>query len=261
MKEELKIFLTSVMFFTRIPVKSFKEYNEKWLNQCTRYFSLIGILVGTISFFAFWLSSYLFPLEIAVILSLVTGILITGAFHEDGFADVFDGFGGGWTKSRILDIMKDSRLGTYGTTALLLLMSIKFFALLQLVKFANNDWYFIFITFIAYHSIARTAAITLSFILPYSREDATSKSKPLAISFSWKEVVGVYFFGCLSLLILVTLSTYFLIIIPVLFTLIIYCRYYFNKWIDGFTGDCLGAVEQFAELFILLTIIAVCRYI
>ncbi|QIG88388.1 adenosylcobinamide-GDP ribazoletransferase [Chryseobacterium sp. POL2] len=261
MKREFHIFLTALMFFTRIPIPSFKNYDEKLLNQCTRYFSLVGILVGAISFLAFALSSFLFPTEIAVIWSLVAGVLVTGAFHEDGFADVFDGFGGGWTKTKILDIMKDSRLGTYGTVALIFLFGLKVYTLTTFINFAKGDWLFIFAGFICYHALARTAGITLSFLIPYSREDATSKSKPLAKSFTWKEVFGAYIFGCFSLIFLVTFSLHFLATIPVLMLLIIYSKYYFNKWIDGFTGDCLGAVEQFAEIFILLTIIAVCQYI
>ncbi|WP_374329312.1 adenosylcobinamide-GDP ribazoletransferase [Soonwooa sp.] len=261
MKREFHIFLTALMFFTRIPIPSFKNYDEKLLNQCTRYFSLIGILVGSISFLAFWISSLFFSVEIAIIFSFVAGILTTGAFHEDGFADVFDGFGGGWTKTKILDIMKDSRLGTYGTVALLLMFALKFYALLKFVEFANTDWFLIFVGFICYHTLARTAGITLSFLIPYSREDASSKSKPLAVSYTWKEVFGAYFFGCLTLLFLVSFSLYFFAIIPILMMLVMYAKYYFNKWIDGFTGDCLGTVEQFAEVFILLTIVAVCRYI
>lgn len=260
MKKEFSIFLTTLMFFTRIPVPSFKNYDEENLNKCTRYFPLVGILVGTISFLVYWLSAFLFPNAIAVILSLVAGVLVTGAFHEDGFADVFDGFGGGWTKTKILDIMKDSRLGTYGTVALIFMFGLKFYALLSIVDFYQGNLLILFLIFITYHALARTTGITVSFLLPYSREDENSKSKPLAKSFSWKEVLGALFFGFLPFIFLVQYSWYFLSIIPVLGILILYAKYYFNKWIDGFTGDCLGAVEQFAEVFILLNIIAVWKF-
>ena len=123
-KNEIKIFLTSVMFYTRIPCPSFIDHSEDYLNKATRYFPLIGIIVGTISFFIFWLSSLIFNIYISVIFSLGAGILITGAFHEDGLADTFDGFGGGWTKDKILEIMKDSRIGTYGTISLITIFLI-----------------------------------------------------------------------------------------------------------------------------------------
>jgi adenosylcobinamide-GDP ribazoletransferase len=250
------------MFFTRIPVPSFKDYNEDDLNKCTRYFPLVGIFVGGISFLVFYLSSLLFPTSISVVFSLLAGVLVTGAFHEDGFADCFDGFGGGWSKSKILDIMKDSRLGTYGTVALIFLFLLKFYALSAIVERFQDNWFSIFVIFITYHSLGRLAGISVSFLLPYSREDATSKSKPLAKSFSWKEVLGSALFGLLPFVFLLAdISIYFLTAIPVLMILVLYSKYYFNKWIDGFTGDCLGCVEQFAEVFILLSFIAGCKFL
>lgn len=113
-KEEIKIFFTSLMFYTRLPCPSYIDHSENYLNKATRYFPLIGIIVGTISFILFWIFNQIFNVEISIIIAIATGILITGAFHEDGFADTFDGFGGGWTKEKILEIMKDSRIGAYG---------------------------------------------------------------------------------------------------------------------------------------------------
>lgn len=260
MKEQFHIFLTTLTFFTRIPVPGFKGFNEDYLNKCNRYFPVIGYLVGGLSFLAFWGASYLFPTSIAVIASLIVGVLITGAFHEDGFGDMFDGFGGGWTKLRILEIMKDSRLGTYGMTALIFLFLVKITALMALANYFEGDWWRLFIIFITYHALARTVGISLSFFLPYSREDATSKSKPVAKSYTWKEVFGALFFGLLPFGFLLSYSLQYWIILPVLAVLLWYARYYFDKWIDGFTGDCLGAVEQFAEIFILLTILALCNF-
>ena len=144
LQKEIRIFLTSLMFFTRVPIPSFKDYSEDDLNKCTRYFPLVGILVGSISFLAFYLSSLLFPTSISIAFSLLAGILVTGAFHEDGFADCFDGFGGGWSKSKILDIMKDSRLGTYGTVALIFLFLLKFYALSTIVERFQDNWFSIF---------------------------------------------------------------------------------------------------------------------
>ncbi|QCX54222.1 adenosylcobinamide-GDP ribazoletransferase [Elizabethkingia sp. JS20170427COW] len=260
MKNEFRIFLTTLIFFTRIPIK-IKNFQSSDLNKCTRYFPLVGILVGSASFLVLQIALYLFPVEISVILSLIIGILITGSFHEDGFGDVFDGFGGGWNKTRILEIMKDSRLGTYGTVALLALFLLKVYALSFLVNFYAGNCYLLLLLFIVYHALARTTGITLSFLLPYSREDASSKSKPLAQSFTWKEVLGAFAFGGIPFLLLLKFSLYYLITLPILALLVLYSRYYFKRWIDGYTGDCLGAVEQFAEIIILLTFVALCRFI
>ena len=132
-KEEIKIFFTSLMFYTRLPCPSYIDHSENYLNKATRYFPLIGIIVGTISFLLFWIFNQIFNVEINIIIAIATGILITGAFHEDGFADTFDGFGGGWTKEKILEIMKDSRIGAYGAISLIVLILLKLFTFSSLV--------------------------------------------------------------------------------------------------------------------------------
>lgn len=261
MKKEIRIFFTALMFYTRIPCPQYTDHQDDYINKSTRYFPLTGWIVGIISFAAFYVAFYLFGLELAVILSLAAGILTTGAFHEDGLADVFDGFGGGWTKERILDIMKDSRLGTYGVVAVIFLIAIKYLALEQLMgKIMNQGWFFVFLCFITYHALARLTAINISFIIPYSRADASSKSKPIAKSTTSLEVILAYFFGLFPLILL---SCFFIPFAWVLLPMIIVClyaAYYFKKWIDGYTGDCLGAAEQIAECAILLSFLGLWNY-
>ena len=102
-KEQLKIFLTAVMFYTRIPCPSYVDHSEEYLNKSTRHFPLIGIIVGFISFIVFWISNLIFNIEISIVFSIAAGILITGAFHEDGLADTFDGFGGAFEAKKKTD--------------------------------------------------------------------------------------------------------------------------------------------------------------
>ena len=118
MKKEVHYFLTAILFFTRIPCPKWVDHSSEMLNKSNRYFSLVGILVGSIAALVYYLATFIFTLEVAIILSMVASVWTTGAFHEDGFADTCDGFGGGWTKEKILLIMKDSRLGTYGVIGL-----------------------------------------------------------------------------------------------------------------------------------------------
>ena len=94
------------MFFTRVPIK-FIDFDESHLSKATQYLPLVGILVGIIGALIFKLSDILLPSEVAVLLSMVATILLTGAFHEDGLADTVDGLGGGWTKEQALAIMVD----------------------------------------------------------------------------------------------------------------------------------------------------------
>ena len=168
MKEEIKIFFTALMFYTRIPCPKNIDHSPEYINKATRYFPLIGWIVGAISFTVFWLSCHLFDSNISVLFSLIAGVLVTGAFHEDGLADAFDGFGGGWTKEKILDIMKDSRIGAYGVIALIFLFYLKLFGLTGVIsKIENQNCLTIALIFISYHSLARLTAINIVFTSEY----------------------------------------------------------------------------------------------
>jgi adenosylcobinamide-GDP ribazoletransferase len=274
MKQELRIFFTALMFYTRIPCPKWVDHDAAYINKATRYFPLIGYIVGGISFFIFLGAYYLLGLPIAIILSMAAGILVTGAFHEDGFADVCDGFGGGWTKAKILEIMKDSRVGAYGAIGILLLLTLKYFALHALyaqlivkdyskLLILNEYSVFVFfgLIFIAYHALARLTAITIVFTETYAREDEDSKAKPIAQAYSYKEIFGAFIFGLIPLVLLAFYTKWQILFVLVpLVVLRFFMIRYFNKWIQGYTGDCLGAVEQLAEVLTLLGFIIALKF-
>ena len=131
-KKEVELFYTALGFFTRIPIPKRISFSQNNFNRCNRYFPHIGLITGSVAVLVYWGTSFILPPSIAVLLSMVSSIIFTGAFHEDGFADVCDGFGGGWSKEQILTIMKDSRIGAYGSIGILFLLGIKFFALFHL---------------------------------------------------------------------------------------------------------------------------------
>ncbi len=262
MKNQLHLFLTALQFYTRIPVALNLPYSDDELNKATRYFPFIGYIVGAISFVFLWLTSLVLPVEIAVIVSLLVGMLITGAFHEDGLADFFDGFGGGWTQERILDIMKDSRVGTYGMVATILQLLLKISALIYIAKESMDAPFFLGLVFIVYHSLARTTAIQVSFILPYVREDEKSKAKPIAKKHRPIDAFIATLLGLFPLLVFMFYySPLFGIVVAPLVFLLFYFKAYLRKWIGGYTGDCLGAMEQISEVIILLSVLAICKFI
>ena len=261
MKKELNIFFTCLMFYTRIPCPKNIDHNPEYLNKATRYFPFIGWIVGSISFLAFYFFSLFLSVEIAVILAIIASVLTTGAFHEDGFADVCDGFGGGWTKEKILIIMKDSAIGAYGAIGLVLLFLLKFKLLSDAILLFSNSYFLIFLLFISAHALSRLAAISIIFTHEYSRDDASSKSKPIANNHSWKEVFGAFFFGLIPLIALSFFQYKILFaIIPVFLTRYFLARY-FQKWIDGYTGDCLGATQQVCEVIYYLSILFLWKFI
>jgi len=248
MKKHLRIFLTAVMYFTRIPCPKWVDHSEEFLNKSAMYFPLIGWIVGGLSALILWLSAFIFPLSISIILSMISSVLITGAFHEDGFADVCDGFGGGWTKQKILEIMKDSRIGTYGVIGLILILSLKFSFLYHM------NPHIIYTALIASHSLSRLAGVLIIFTGKYVRENENSKAKPLTKKLTALQFIIAAFFGIVPLFFFRN-YIYLIMLIPVLLTYL-YLTRYFKKWIGGYTGDCLGAVQQITEVIIYLSIVA-----
>lgn len=253
MKKELQIFLTAMMFYTRIPVPRWVNHDADYLNKATKYFPLIGWIAGILSALVFIGANYLFNPSIAIVFSMAASVLLTGAFHEDGFADVCDGFGGGWTKEKILLIMKDSRVGAYGVIGLIFMLSAKFYLL------SSFNVTQLTVVLIAAHALSRWAAATFILTHQYVRENEDSKAKPVA-----KEFLGTHFliasiFGFLPLLLFKN-GYVFLLIVPV-YGMKIYLGRYFKKWIGGYTGDCLGATQQLCEITFYLSLLALWKFI
>ncbi len=253
MKKEIQIFLTAIMFFTRIPCPKWVDHNAEYLKKSAKYFSLVGVIVGSVGALVFYGFSFIFSTEISLLLSMVSTIYVTGAFHEDGFADVCDAFGGGWTKEKILLIMKDSRLGTYGVSGLILILAIKFSTLRE------TPIHLIPLTIIAGHSLSRFIATTLIYTHPYVRETDDSKAKPAAKSITLSMVIVSAIFGLVPLLFFKT-PLIFLTLIPC-YIAKVYLGAKFKKWIGGQTGDCAGAVQQLCEVVFYLSAIALWKFI
>lgn len=239
-----RYFLTAVMFFTRVPVR-LNNFDEADLNKSTRFFPLIGILVGIAGALVFWLSDILLPLEIAVLLSMVATVLLTGAFHEDGLADAIDGLGGGWTKEQVLTIMVDSRIGSYGAIGLVLALLTKYQALSYQVATLIPA------SIVAGHALSRLCAVLVMFTQSYVKTEG--KSKPLATQLNVMELVIATFFGLLPMMFLDLKSL--LALVPVALTWI-WFSLKIKKRIGGYTGDCLGAMQQLTEIAFYLGLLA-----
>ncbi|MDL5050734.1 adenosylcobinamide-GDP ribazoletransferase [Oscillatoria amoena NRMC-F 0135] len=246
-KNELRVFFSAVMFFTRIPVPAWVGHSDEQLNRAGRYFPLIGWIVGGWCALVFWLAAQIAPVGIALVLSMGAGILLTGAFHEDGFTDMCDGFGGGWGKEQILAIMKDSRIGAYGVIAITLMLGLKFLCLDALPVVTIPA------ILVAGHALSRLVAVSLLRGLDYVRDDASAKSKPLATRASWGNLLVASTFGLLPLLLLPCILLWALL--PLVVFRFWFARYLRAK-IGGYTGDCLGAAQQIAETLFYLSAVA-----
>jgi adenosylcobinamide-GDP ribazoletransferase len=246
--EEVRTFAHALTFYTRIPLNLSGSYSEQRLGRCSMYLPILGWLVGGVGALVFRGAQALFPDSMAIAFSMIATILLTGALHEDGLADFCDGFGGGWAKERILEIMKDSRLGTYGVIGLISILGLKWLSLSAL------DPDRIGLILIAAHSLSRLVAISFPLTLPYVGLSDASKSSALGAplsksAFAFAVLTGLaplFFFRDFRL---------FLCLIP-LALLRWLLGVYLKKKIGGFTGDCLGAAQQLAELAFYLCILA-----
>lgn len=256
MKKQITLFLTALMFYTRIPVPKNIDHSSELLNRSTKYFPLIGWIVGFVASISFYLFNLILPLHLSVLLSMAATILLTGAFHEDGFADTCDAFGGGWTKEKILEIMKDSRIGTYGTVGLLLILLSKFFSITSISVYNVP-----FAMFVA-HSLSRYTATGMIYFSEYARADASSKTKPVGKSLTFGDNLIAFIFGITPLLVYSYLFSYWYILITLtIVPTIFFLKRYFEKWIGGFTGDGLGATQQLSEVIIYLSILIISNFI
>lgn len=250
-KREIRYFFTALMFFTRIPCPSWIDYSDRLLDKSRKYFPLIGWIVGGISALVLLAANCLLPITVSVVLSVIASVWITGAFHEDGFADACDAFGGGWKKEQVLEIMKDSRLGTYGVIGIVLIVSLKLFTLIEIAKI---DIFLAAIAIVSAHTSSRFIASTLVDTHPYVQYSDKSKSKPIAnqalsyyerlYSFSFV-IFPLFLFGKWAAFLFFTIAY-----IPK-----IYLGHYFTKRIGGYTGDCLGATQQVTEVIFYILIL------
>ena len=244
MPKQLNLFFVALAFLTRIPVPSTVDYSQEKLNQASRYFSLVGWLIGLFSVLVFVITTFFLPQSSAVILSMLFTVLLTGCFHEDGLADTCDGFGGGWKAEQKLLIMKDSRLGTYGASGLWFVLTIKF----SLLSNMNN----VPLALLIAHPLSRCISTVMIFLLPYVSETDTSKVKPFAEAHKKNDLLINLLFGASALLLITSKA---MIIIVALLITIILLRLLFLKQIKGCTGDTLGATQQISEIVIYIMLL------
>lgn len=256
MLREWRRVLIAVGYFTRIPIPAWVGWSAFELNRSARYFSLVGAGVGTVAAMVLWGASLALTPALAVTISMAASILLTGAFHEDGLADSANGFGGGYPPERVLEIMQDSRIGTYGAVALVLALLAKFAALIDLLGMGIATAASVLVVA---HAASRASALCVMASLPYVREGG-SKAKPVAEGIGLAEwgtglLIGLMPLALAAALglvppILSGLALAAALLVPVL------AARYFRRRIGGYTGDCLGATQQLSELAIYLVFCA-----
>lgn len=242
-------FFNAWVFFSRLPAPPGIRFDDELLNHSSRYFTWVGAVLGLLLAFVAVAGGALWSWPLAVALMLAASLLLTGAFHEDGLADLFDGFGGGFTREAVLTIMKDSRLGTYGAAALTVTLLIRWLAWTTLFEQGVSPWWALPLV----AAWSRFWAISTLWTLPYARDD-NSKSKPLATRFG----AGATLLALIPVLGLIWWLSPLLMLGLTLAALLL--RAGLNRWfmrrIQGYTGDCLGGAQQLQETLALLVLLA-----
>jgi adenosylcobinamide-GDP ribazoletransferase len=264
----IKHFLLALQFFTRVPVTGWLAawvgFSPAMLQASVVHFPGVGLLVGLVAAFVYTGAVLALPLGIylplvAAVISMVATVLMTGAFHEDGLADVADGLGGSLPRERALEVMKDSRLGTYGVLALVLatLLKLSLLALLGsvvgLVQVAA--------ALVAAHSVSRFFPLLVIWRMVHVGDLAGSKSKPLADSIQSAGVLKGGAWAALALGFATSHWSVASLLVAVITSAagFAYMRAVFRRRLQGFTGDCLGATQQVCELAFYLGLCVACN--
>lgn len=234
----------ATQFLTRLPVPVPEDFKPEWVNRSARYFPLVGQGVGLASALVLLAAARLWPSWLAALLALLTGVLLTGALHEDGLADTADGLAGGANPAQRLMIMKDSRIGAYGVLALGFCMALKLAGLAAL-----TPWHAA-LALVAAHGVARAATVWVMHALPYAGDDTSAK-------LSTKNQPP----GRGELALALALAAWPLLFLPpgrvllglgICAGLTLCMGWAARRLVGGQRGDILGAVEQLCEAGFLL---------
>ncbi|MDH6313719.1 adenosylcobinamide-GDP ribazoletransferase [Parabacteroides sp. PFB2-10] len=245
----LKSVAAAFVFFTRLPFWRLKAFQvpPEYFSRVVNYWAVVGWLTGGIMAATLWLTAQVLPYSIAVILALLSRVLLTGALHEDGLADFLDGFGGGNTKERILAIMKDSHIGTYGVIGLI------FYFLLFYSLLVNLPYPFACFALLVGDPFCKFIASQLTRFLPYARTAESSKAKTIYKGSTLGALLLSILFGLLPLFLLFDTHLWLAALAPVVvfFFLILLMK----KKIQGYTGDCCGALFLLCEISFYIAVL------
>jgi len=257
----IRHFLIAIQFFTRIPIDGrlahWVGFSPAMLRASAAHFPGVGWVIGGLTALVFWGLVQVLPVQpaapwLAAVLSTAFSVWLTGAFHEDGLADTADGLGGSVSRERALDIMKDSRIGSYGAIALVLALITKVLLLGQLVQAAGAQqaaW-----ALFAAHVSSRLMPLFVIRTLPHVGDTAQSKSKPLAESISTAGLLAGLAWWAAAMALVGWMAPGMPWLPAVMGALVglAWMWRLLQQRLQGFTGDGLGATQQLSELLFYL---------
>ena len=243
--------LAALTFFTRLPFWRIREIPADQFKRVVPLWPVAGWLTGFVTAFVLWLCGSFLPLTLAWILALLSRLLLTGCLHEDGLADFIDGFGGGTSRERVLGIMKDSHIGTYGVIGLI----VYFALMLQLPAALSRDTLCLLV--LCGDCWSKCCAAQLINLLPYARTEETAKNKTVYERMTLPELLLCAFFGLAPAFVMafalhwLPVSFLWLLLVPLCVMLLL--ALLMRRKIQGYTGDCCGATFLLCELLFYLS--------
>ena len=241
------------MFFTRLPLWRLHQPRKESFDSVVEWWPLVGWLTGGVMAAVLWWGGMVLPWTVTVLLAIVARLLLTGALHEDGLADFIDGFGGGGTdRQRILDIMKDSHIGTYGVLGLVVYIGLLFAALHSMSPQLAA------LTVLAADPYAKMLAGQVIQMMPYARTAQTAKAHTVYRRMNTTSALLLAVQGLLPMVIYLWyfsdfVEWEFVIFMPCLVMYFIY-RLMWSR-LRGYTGDCCGALFLLTELMVYLAVV------
>ena len=240
----------ALIFFTRLPFWRLYQPPKACYETVVEHWPLVGWLTGGVMAATLYGASMVLPYQVAVLVAIVMRLLLTGALHEDGLADFLDGFGGGGNnRQRILDIMKDSHIGTYGVIGLVLYLLLLFFCLSSMSPEMAA------LAILAADPYSKMLTAQLVSMMPYARREEEAKAKVIYRKITLVSGVSLALQGLLPIGLLVWYMGIVwepLIFIPALVMYFLYLLIW--RRLHGYTGDCCGAVCLMVELSVYLTL-------
>ncbi len=243
----LRSIRAAVGFLTRIPVGG-DPFSRDELRWAPAHFPLVGAAVGSVVGLIY-VATLPWGSVVAAMLAVVGSLVLTGAFHEDGLADSADALGGGYSKEKVLEILKDSRLGTFGTVALVMSLSLRVVLLARHQSEALG-------VLIVIESLSRVPPVVVLTLIPYATRPEASKSRDLTdsgievalVACGWALLVVS---GAIAAGVVRTAGVFGLAVVSITVTLAL-TRYMIGR-VGGITGDFLGAIQQLVALALWLS--------
>ncbi len=240
--------LAALMFFTRLPFHRIRQVSPQAFRHVTVYWPLAGYLTGGLMALVFFLSSLVLPPMTAIILAIASRLLLTNALHEDGLADFLDGMGGGSSREHTLMIMKDSHIGSFGTIGLI----IYFLLFIQVSHIPSG---IIPSLLFSADVFSKCVASHIVDVLPYARKQEEAKNKTVYERMSKRDFVLNVTLGAAPALLVLPYRYYPALLSSILLFFLL--TGIMRKKIQGYTGDCCGALFLIIEVGLLMTFLAI----